>query len=856
MTNPGAILQESNINKLRLLRWKARTDLIWFCNNVMGYPDVTRKLHGSLIDRMQHFPKPTEKQLVENDQYINGGWVYKPIQPDLMQLEGLRRLLILDGRGLLKSSINCDAHTIQWIINYPDIAIAILQANIAKAEKVIFSIKNQFTRNPIFRELFPEHCPPPKKANDWGTAAEFTTEARSRTCTRKESTVIGASIEKGLAGSHFDIIKYSDIVDETNCLTEQSNRTIFDKFVLSQNLLVSPLYWIDVEGTRYDEQDTYGRILASEQLQPKKTWKTFVRGVFEKDTKGKPRTYTEDELDLPDLLDANGSPISIWPERHPVEGIMSEFVLSPYITSCTPGWGPILMSDWSEKPISEVKVGDSVIGFETETPIPRKLCHLIPSKVLAVGSEKGIVYKYTTDKGNTLYSTADHFWFTGRKRSEGEMYKNPVPGVKVSRVYQPLPNNDPLLWSYLGGLLDGEGHFSKGGSNITICQSLTKNGPICAKIEDTLSKLGIGFNPYPRTVIQNGEEARTILYDLQGGRNLRMSILLNCPHLAKRSQLQKQMWKLAHRVGHQDKSKERIVSQEVIGEMDVFWLQTTSGNYVSQGYASKNCQKFNKPNRAIGGQTIFPTKKDGELELPLHTISRKDFRERVWVSHWEITVDTAETDHTRSNCSVITVGAWDQAGRLYVAEIRRGKWLAAELIVRLIATWQQTKLLSRNGYVKVRIEETGYVRGLMFGLQQYLQQRQLYMDVQPFKINNQKSKAENITNSLQLPYKTGNMIFLDDLTEMAMLLSELKKFPAGATDDILDTLAAFYKDKEWLGRLQQRPETRPFEQPINLDRTEKMRQKAFEIALGFQPDFENQTGGPAYDTNHPLTGGL
>ena len=594
-------LSPSQIDRLRLLRWKARTDLVWFCNNVLGFPDVTKKLHGPLIDLLQHFPKPTEAQVVENDQYINGKWVYKPLQPDLMRLEGLRRLLILDSRGLLKSTINCDAHTIQWIINYPDISVAILQANIAKAEKVIFSIKNHFTRNPIFRELFPEHCPPAKKANDWGTAAEFTSEARSRTCTRKESTVIGASIEKGLAGSHFDIIKYSDIVDETNCLTEQSNRTIFDKFVLSQNLLVSPRYWIDVEGTRYDEQDTYGRILASERVQTKRTWKTFVRGVFEKDTKGKPRTYTEEELDLPDLLDADGNPISIWPERHPVEGIMSEFVLSPYVTSC---------------------------------------------------------------------------------------------------------------------------------------------------------------------------------------------------------------------------------------------------------------QKFNKPNRAIGGQTIFPTKKDGELELPLHTISRRAFKENVWISHWEITVDTAETDYTRSNCSVISVGAWDQAGRLYVVDIKRGKWLAAELIVRLIAVWQQTKLLTKNGYVRVRIEETGYVRGLMFGLQQYLQQRQLYMDVQPFKINNQKSKAENITNTLQLPYKTGNMIFLDDLTEMGNLLAELKKFPAGATDDILDTLAAFYKDKEWLGRNQQRPETQPLNLPINVDLETRRRQKAFEIALGFQPDFENQSGGPAYDPNHALTGGL
>lgn len=597
MISPSAVLQESNVNKLRLLRWKARTDLVWFCNNVLGYPDINEKVHGPFIRNLQKFPKPSEAELVENDQYLNGKWVYKPLRP-MLELEGKRRMLLLDPRGNLKTSCNVIAHTIQWIINYPDIAVAVIQSNLDKASDFTREIKNHFTRNPVFRELFPEHCPILKKANDWGTAESFVTEARGRACTRREPTVRAASIEKGLAGSHFDLIKYSDIVDETNSLNDISCKSIFDKFALSLNLLVSGSHWADVEGTRYSDADAYGEIIKGQLAIPeeKRDWNIFVRGVFEKDTKGKPRRYSPEEVELPDLLDAEGKPVSIWPERHKVDEIMSRYLLNPYITSA---------------------------------------------------------------------------------------------------------------------------------------------------------------------------------------------------------------------------------------------------------------QMFNYPNRAIGGQTIFPITDS----LPKWK-TRKDFKDHVWVSHWEITVDTAETTNLRSNYSVITVGAWDQAGRLYIVDIKRGKWLAAELIARLVGVWMQTKALSKNGYVRVRIEETGYVRGLMYGLKQYLDQRGLYMDIQPFKVNNQKSKAENITNTLQTPYKTGQLIFLDDLTEKEALLEELKKAPFPPTDDILDTLAAFYKDKEWLGRLQQRPETRPFELPINQDREVARRQKMFETALGLTDVFGEAQGGPAYDTNHPLTGGL
>ena len=97
-----------------------------------------------------------------------------------------------------------------------------------------------------------------------------------------------------------------------------------------RNLLDRPDYWIDVEGTRYNYADLYGKIIDGNLEKIKKgqtprPWSIFARGCYKKDVSSldeglrtSPR-YTPEELDCPDLLDDRGQPISNWPEKFPVE---------------------------------------------------------------------------------------------------------------------------------------------------------------------------------------------------------------------------------------------------------------------------------------------------------------------------------------------------------------------------------------------------------------------------------------------------------------------------------------------------------------------------------------------------------
>ena len=321
----------AEIDKIRKLRWRARTDLQFLCNAVLSYPDVNKEVHGPVLKHLQNFPAPVDDAQAEaHDKWEGSGFLYRPLK-NVWDVDDnpTRKMLLLDPRGSLKSTINCVAHTIQWIINYPSITILLMQANLDKATTVLGEIKEHFQRNQAFRALFPEHCPEEKKAGDWGTQTEFTTEARRpesaggiESWNQKEGTVIAKSLGAGLAGLHFCVMKFSDIVEQGNSENDEQCRKVIKYFSMCRNLLIRPNGWIDVEGTRYHRQDLYGNILAGEiklkeeGLPP--NWRIFARGCYLPNMAGlnyTERKYNFEELELPDLLDDRGKPISFWPER-------------------------------------------------------------------------------------------------------------------------------------------------------------------------------------------------------------------------------------------------------------------------------------------------------------------------------------------------------------------------------------------------------------------------------------------------------------------------------------------------------------------------------------------------------------
>lgn len=312
-------LSGEEIELLRKIRWRARTDLQFLCAEILGFKHVESGFHGPLIDFLQQFPKPTRRQAESNDYWTGKTWNYIPLTP-IMSLDGPRRRLVLDSRSSLKTTINTIAHSIQWLLNYPDIAIAVFQSNLDKAVEIVRAIKRVFQYNDRFREIFPEFCPW-KSVDNWGTQQQFVVECREKAGSVKEASVTALALGAGTAGKHFHVMKFSDVVEPENTKSQDRMLDTRAEFLVAENLLVTLRHWIDVEGTRYKFGDLYGDIIDRyrKDLEEDKVpeYKIFARGCFQKVTPdGSPQRFTPEELDNethPYKKDSEGHRITHWP---------------------------------------------------------------------------------------------------------------------------------------------------------------------------------------------------------------------------------------------------------------------------------------------------------------------------------------------------------------------------------------------------------------------------------------------------------------------------------------------------------------------------------------------------------------
>ena len=273
--NPEELL--ARWEKAKQVRHLARTNLLYLCRELLGYKDVSKEVHGEILSHIQKF-KGGEETVDEK-----GIVSYTPFVP-IQDLEGSRNNLILFPRGHFKTSIITIAHTVQWILNYPDIRVALSMAIGDQTQKVMKELKGHFQYNPLFRKYFADYCPAAKKAGDWGNMEEFTVINRKKF--RKEPTVCLITIGKVIAGSHYDVIKHSDLVDENNVKTPNQIADVISHFGHMDPLLErypsddpdKPRQgWQDVEGTRYDFGDLYGLLLKSTE------YKSLVRGAIKGD---------------------------------------------------------------------------------------------------------------------------------------------------------------------------------------------------------------------------------------------------------------------------------------------------------------------------------------------------------------------------------------------------------------------------------------------------------------------------------------------------------------------------------------------------------------------------------------------
>lgn len=283
---------------------------------------------------------------------------------------------------------------------------------------------------------------------------------------------------------------------------------------------------------------------------------------------------------------------------HP--GYKSLFCLAPETKIC--------MANHTMKAISEIEIGDIVVGSEKRHPAKGKskckLEYLTPSKVTAIHKREAPIIKITLQSGTTIRCTPDHIWayYSGDRKY---LYDNRSSNHKKSTYEYGVATDDMLLVravkfpderelekyskevGWLAGMFDGEGSFP------CISQSLTHNPEVCAEIERVM--LLLGFELRIGDYKHKGGSTQRHFY-LSGGRDnyFRFLSLLK-PIRNNTKQVNKRMF--CARFGQPD----RIVSIQEDGFGTVHCITTESGNFIANGYLSHNCDNdFMEVSKRLG----------------------------------------------------------------------------------------------------------------------------------------------------------------------------------------------------------------------------------------------------------------
>ena len=302
------------LKKLKLLeqaRWNCQNDL-YALGLLTGHTKFIDPFHRDFCDMVS---------------LMNWQIVYKGIMPksdrmldidevvDNPEELGKMQRLFLMFRSAFKTTIVTKLHTIQLLLNFPELHIAITHNTQINASDNLESVKNLFLSSKL-RILYPEYLPSSK---DWGNKTGFSV-AKRRNYTMNGDNVEAIGIGTEVTGRKYHIFKNDDIVTEKSVTNAEQLKQSRDYLELHKSLFVNPTVRIeDYCGTKYHFADAYAKLEEDPEVQ-----KTIIR-ILTEDPKG--------ELEWANDRGENKKWRRTLPEMHTIEGIKS-LMTDPYIFNC------------------------------------------------------------------------------------------------------------------------------------------------------------------------------------------------------------------------------------------------------------------------------------------------------------------------------------------------------------------------------------------------------------------------------------------------------------------------------------------------------------------------------------------
>lgn len=665
--------------------------------------------------------------------------------------------LDLWAREHFKSTIITYALTIQTIALDREVTIGIFSFNRPIAKGFLKQIKRAMEDNQILKACYPEvfYENPQKESPSWSEDNGITVKRKAIV---KEATVEAWGMIEGLpTGRHFKLRIYDDVINEKHVRNPDMVAKVLEQWELSLNL--GSEGGLGVEGggaeryigTRYAVADVYNTIIDRKAAIP--------------------RIYPATEDGTPE-----GEPVLL--SRAALAKKYAS--MGPHTFGCLDGNTQILMADWSVKPIHAVQAGDVVVGWSMNKGERSKL---VPTKVLATQHHRAETVNVTMQNGAKIICTPDHKWWTGRRSTDRgrEVYRSVGMGYNETSSLCPVLDITDNLWpdnpnviecaSYLAGIFDGEGTVSGGSVHISQCERT--HPEVVKRIRHCLDVIELPYSEHR----PKGREHQIDFY-LTGGRQTIFRFLMLCDP-AKRMQISSSMFK--SRIGA--KERMNVVSVESGHRQMVYNIETETGNYIANGFCSKNCQMLQNPRADIS----MGFKEEWLNYLPVDGF---DKRLHTHGMNLYLLVDPAGSKKKGSDYTVMVVVGLSVDGNYYLIDAIRDRMNLHERTHHLLRLHRMYRPLA-----------VGYER---YGMQSDIEHIQYIMDQEQyhFKITElagQVAKVDRIRRLVPIFARGGfylpvHLYFIDYEGKQRDFVAEFIKdeylaFPVAAHDDMLDCIA-------------------------------------------------------------------
>lgn len=470
---------------------------------------------------------------------------------------------------------------------------------------------------------------------------------------------------------------------------------------------------------------------------------------------------------------------ALWPERFDRPALdATRKSMTPY-WFCTPEETPVLMADWTTKPIASLRAGDEIVGFKTGTPDKR--AQLISATVKRVFSRQGTVYDLKLESGRKVRCTKDHQWFLGDKRRNGKEYDSPKVGRRLMFIEEPqdaCTEEERSLWWYLAGIVDGEGCVKQGGV-LVISQSPTSNGPTFERIKTVLDRLNIKYALDVREQKGHadwGKQGNFIIHDVHKVYRK----LLRFTDFGKKPDVVARMFRRGHMF---IRERDRVLAIRNPKDEPVYALETTTGNYVAWGYGSSNSAMYQqRPAQREGAIFRRDTLRYCQVETTagrtVYVLPAANSRISRDLCRHFIMYDGARTEATQSDYTVASYFAVTPKNDLLVLDVVRDH-LPPDAFEALIRSQNEKHTPGFHGFEPADWN-TATVQALV--RQGFKGQRV------PPEGTRQISKTLR-SEAAQIIARNGKLYLLANAPWLPDFEAELLSFPVGAHDDQVDTLS-------------------------------------------------------------------